>query len=101
MPEELNPVMFRGARPGGTRTAGFPSRSALGDRYYLALFRTDVLGARPNDPVVAALFEHMGCPAGDARADEDRREQLGGDAPEVISGGMVEVGVGEELLLDR
>src|SRR5471032_1077018 len=70
-----------------------PHHSALFDWHELALFDADVLGARADDAVVGTLLKHMRRPAGQARADENRCEQLGRDAHEVVRRGMVEIGV--------
>ena len=69
------------------------------DWHELALFDADVFGTRADDAVVGSLFEYMRRPACQARADENRGEQLGRDAHEVVRRRMVEVGVREQFLL--
>ena len=85
-------------------------RSASGS----ATARTDVLRRRPDQPALALLLEDVRAPAGDARAREQRREEVGGDVgvvehdrgPELDVGGEHAVGLarlqlGERGLLER
>src|SRR3990167_4652729 len=85
--------------PVHSATSAGAYRSALFDWHELALFDAGVLGARADDAVVGTLLKHMRRPAGQARADEYRGEQLGWNAHEVIRRRMVEVGVREQFLL--
>src|SRR5690606_12702270 len=73
--------------------------STLRQGYDLALLDADVFGARADDAVIGALFEHVAAPAHYTRADEDRSEQRGRNAHEVVRRCMVEVGVREQALL--
>jgi hypothetical protein len=67
--------------------------------YTIFVFRPGVVGTGADDAVVGTLLHDVGGPAGQARHHEDGREQLGRDAHEVVGRGVVEVGVGEQLLL--
>src|SRR5436309_2390162 len=58
-----------------------------------------VLGARPDQPVVAVLLEHVRGPAGHAAHREDRRELVGGDAHGRVARAGVEVHVRVDVLL--
>jgi hypothetical protein len=64
-------------------------------RRYPALFFADVGAERPDQGVGLQLFHDEGGPAGDAAGDEERGEDLGVEADEVVGGaaGVVEVGV--------
>src|SRR4051812_10779019 len=79
-------------RPHG-RDARFTSYSSgtVVDVHPLRLRRPDVIGARSDDAVIGALLEHVGAPPTDARAGEDRREQVGRDAEEPVRRGVEEV----------
>src|SRR5690606_11265801 len=52
---------------GGTEATLLVLRSALGDRYNLALLHAVVLGARTDNPIVRTLLEYVAAPAGHAR----------------------------------
>ena len=65
----------------------------------LRVFRSDVLGARPDETVVRVLLEHVRRPAGDAAHGEDRREEIHSDAQRVIGRRRVEINVRVQLLL--
>src|SRR5688572_21660968 len=64
-------------------------------------FRPGVLGTRPDDTVLGALFHDVGTPTRHASADEDRREEFRGNAQLSIRRGVVKVCVGKQLLLAR
>src|SRR4051812_26118422 len=61
--------------------------------------RARVQRPRPNQSVVVVLLDHVGTPAGDARASKDRRVQMPGNAQHLQHGGGVEVDIGVEVLL--
>src|SRR2546428_12971595 len=64
-----------------------PSRSSLEGHIRLRR-RPDIGRAGPDEPVVVLLLDHVRAPAGDARADEDRRvEVAGGPSTEGGPGG--------------
>ena len=64
----------------------------------LRILRADVLGPRPNQPVVRVLLEDVRGPAGDAAHRENRREQVDRDPERVVGGRRVEIDVRVELL---
>src|SRR3989449_7214436 len=75
------------------------SRSSLEGHIRLRR-RADIGRARPDEPIVILLLDDVRAPAGDARADEDRRvEAAGGPYQEVGHGGIVDQGGGEDPLL--
>src|SRR5690348_12417825 len=53
--------------------------------------RSRVERAGPDQPVVILLFDDVGAPAGDARADEDRRIEFARDAHQEVGHGRIEV----------
>src|SRR5206468_11959047 len=61
-------------------------------------WRPDIGRARPDEPIVVLLLDDMRAPAGDARADEDRRVEIAGDPYQEIGHGGVEIQVGVEAL---
>src|SRR5262245_61685006 len=65
----------------------------------LRIRRPDVLGARPDQPVVRVLFEHVGGPPRYAADRENRREEINRNAEDVIGRRRIEVHVRIELLL--
>src|SRR3990167_115023 len=72
---------------------------AVCQRHYRTLLNPDVFRTRADNAVVGALFEHVRSPATDPRTHEDRGEQLGWNAHEVVRRGMVEVSIREQFLL--
>src|SRR3989442_4331536 len=76
-----------------------PSRSSLEGHIRLRR-RPDVGRAGPDEPVVVLLLDHVRAPAGDARADEDRRVEVARDPYQEVGHGGVEIQIwGEALLL--
>src|ERR1700722_12439670 len=73
-------------------------RSAFAEGHVRARLRADVFGGGADEAVVAALFDDVRGPAGDARDDKDRREHRRGNAAETIGGGAVEIEVWEHFL---
>src|SRR5690554_954058 len=67
-------------------------------RYRTLLF-TDVIRAWMDNTVVGTLLKHVSRPAGNTRANKDRREQRSRNAHKAISGGVEEVSIREQLLL--
>src|SRR5262249_12161576 len=65
----------------------------------LRILRADVLGPRPDQPIVRVLLEHVRRPARDAADGEDRREQIDVDPEGVIRRRRVEVDVRVQVLL--
>src|SRR6266545_4083603 len=72
---------------------------ALGERDVLLVRQARVVGARPDQPVIAVLLQDVRRPAGDAAHGEDRRELVRGDAHRRVGRARVEIHVGEDLLL--
>src|SRR3989304_472376 len=64
-------------------TAG--GSDALVDGDEVAVFRTDVIGARADDLAVDALLDDVRAPARGARAHEQRGEHRGGHAHHVVA----------------
>src|SRR5258705_76863 len=74
-------------------------RLPLGERDVLEVDRSRVVGAGPDQPVVAVLLEHVRGPARDPAHREDRRELVGRDAHRGVGRARVEIDVGEDVLL--
>src|SRR5207237_244550 len=76
------------------------SRSAICDAgISLWIFRSDVVSARPDQPVVRVLLEHVRGPPRHAADREDRREEIDRNAEHVVGGRGIEVHVRIQLLL--
>src|SRR5438132_7345850 len=60
--------------------------------------RPDIGRARPDEAVVVLLLDDMRAPAGDARADEDRRVEVARDPYQEVGDGGIEIQVGIETL---
>src|SRR2546426_1756942 len=73
------------------------SRSSLEGHIRLRR-RADIGRARPNEPIVVLLLDDVRAPAGDARADEDRRVGVAGKPYQEGGHGGVEVQGGVEGL---
>src|SRR3954454_263178 len=70
-----------------------PSRLRAGDLGDRARPGPDVLRGRPDQPALALLLEDVSAPAGDARAREQRGEQVGRDLGRVEYDGRPELDV--------
>src|SRR5690606_9845318 len=77
----------------------WPGSGALVEGLPLLRGGSDVDGGGAVQPVLRALLHDVRRPARDARADEDRREQVGRYVEEVIHGRGVEIRVREQPLL--
>src|SRR3989441_7798186 len=73
------------------------SRSSL-EGHKRLWWRPDIGRARPDEPIVVLLLDDLRAPAGDARADEDRRVEVAGKPYQKVGHGGVEVQVGVEAL---
>src|SRR2546425_12114143 len=69
-----------------------PSRSSLEGHIRLRR-RPDIGRAGPDEPVVVLLLDHVRAPAGDTRADEDRRVEIAGDPYQEVGHGSIEIQV--------
>src|SRR2546428_145541 len=73
-----------------SRACRMRSRSSLEGHIRLRR-RADIGRARPNEPIVVLLLDDVRAPAGDARADEDRRVEGAGKPYQEGGHGGVEV----------
>ena len=59
---------------------------------------SDIVGARPDQPVIPILLEDMRGPARHAADGEDGREQIDGDAQRIVPRSRIEIDVGVQAL---
>src|SRR5436190_14915628 len=83
----------------GVGTCEIGQLSLIQRQERLRVLRTDVVGARADQPVVGVLLEAVRGPARDAADGKNRREQIDRDAQRVVRRRRVEVDVGIQLLL--
>src|SRR5438552_1975030 len=73
--------------------------SALVDGDVVLIDGAGVFGAGTDEAVVGELLHHVSGPAGDPAHREGGREEVDGDAEDVVDAGAEEVDVGAEALL--